>query len=145
MTENNGPKEPFIAKDERPDLRLQPDRPISELRVRDLQALIHSGNSKSVTSEVSIGFQLPDHIKSQIIKETKESVDYFLKTAKDSRDILKQAEKQIVSEKHLDVSVDPRRTEAGPDISKVVESLAALTKQVEKLSTEVEKLRGGGR
>jgi hypothetical protein len=34
-------KEPYIAKEDRPDVRLpDPEQPISELRVRDLQAIL---------------------------------------------------------------------------------------------------------
>lgn len=36
-------KEPFVASGERPDVGLKPDTPISELRVRDLQALLQGG------------------------------------------------------------------------------------------------------
>jgi hypothetical protein len=34
-------KEPFVGSDDRPDVELKPDMPVSEMRVRDLSALLH--------------------------------------------------------------------------------------------------------
>lgn len=34
-------KEPFVGSADRPDVELKPDMPVSEMRVRDLSALLH--------------------------------------------------------------------------------------------------------
>ena len=36
-------KEPFVSGEDRPDVNLQPDMPITELRVRDLSSRLQSG------------------------------------------------------------------------------------------------------
>src|SRR3989442_15846975 len=39
-------KEPFISQEDRPEVKIDPDRPVSELRVRDLEAILVSGALK---------------------------------------------------------------------------------------------------
>ena len=43
------PKQPFVPPEDRPEVKLTPDTPISELRVRDLAAIVGavSGSTKS--------------------------------------------------------------------------------------------------
>jgi chromosome segregation ATPase len=45
------PKEPFVAGEERPEVRLNPDMPVAEMRVRDLAELLGLQTSKSVAAE----------------------------------------------------------------------------------------------
>jgi len=50
MEEQNQGKEPFVGQQDRPDVRLNPDDPITNLRVRDLAALL-GGGAKSLILE----------------------------------------------------------------------------------------------
>ncbi len=58
-------KEPFISSEERPSGGLNPDAPISELRVRDLQTLLQSARDYKIWPEVKFEikgkFELQDH------------------------------------------------------------------------------------
>src|SRR5215203_3910003 len=45
--ENEGKKEPFIGSSDRPEVKLDLDMPVSELRVRDLAAILGQIGSKS--------------------------------------------------------------------------------------------------
>ena len=142
MPENTEPKEPFIAKEDRPDVTLHPDLPISQLRVRDLQALLRSVTHLATGAAAQP--QVSDEIKNYIIKGAKESSDNHLKLAKEVKEI---AEKHPLTEKSYSAEypVNLRRTESTPDLARVIENVSALSQQVERLTEEIEKLRGPGR
>lgn len=73
MTEESASKEPFVSQADRPQVRLTPDTPLSELRVRDLQALLGSAATKDPNFEVG-----KDSLKDFFDKDFPEVVKDFL-------------------------------------------------------------------
>jgi hypothetical protein len=49
---NEEPREPFVSQGDRPEVRLDPDAPLSELRVRDLAAILGPMAGKNPNFEV---------------------------------------------------------------------------------------------
>jgi len=82
MEEQNQSKEPFVGQQDRPDIKLNPDDPITNLRVRDLAALL-GGGAKSLILESHKGHlkDIFDSPPKHLIKEANDA-----KIAKDVKD-----------------------------------------------------------
>jgi hypothetical protein len=121
--EGDQPKQAFIPQGDRPEVGIDPDTPLSELRVRDLAALLGPLQAKS-----------PFEVGKTPIK------DFF---DKPFPEVVKDYLKEIKPEKlELDGGLSPANT-VGPDpgLEQVIEAVAALTNQVGQLANQVEELR----
>jgi len=156
-------KEPFVPKEDRPEVKITMDTPLSELRVRDLSSIVGSGAQKSP-------FEAKTSLKDFFDKEFPEVVKDFVKEAKSEKfeknelkdikgDKLEKFEKNEKREKReikeikaekveIDAVADPGRIPVGPDpdprFGQLIEAVAGLTKQVTQLSNQVEEMKKKG-
>jgi hypothetical protein len=160
MAEQGNPKQPFVGQEDRPEVKLNPDAPISELRVRDLAAIIGAVGSKNPNFEVgktSIKdfFDKPfPEVAKDFIKEIK--LEKFekneLKEIKgEKHEKLEKREKfekpEIKELKHEKIEVqepaiDPGRI-PGPDprLESLIQAVSGLAQQVSQLTNQVEELK----
>jgi hypothetical protein len=155
---SEAPKEPYIAPEDRPEVRIDLDTPLSELRVRELSAILGFMASKSPHFEVGKGplkdfFDKPfPEVAKDWVKELKiekvekpEKPEKFEKNEKfekpEKHEKLEKFEKPEKIETQEPV-FDPRRI-PGPDprLEQVIQAVAGLTQQVSQLANQVEELR----
>lgn len=151
-------KEPFVAATDRPDVNLNPDAPISELRVRDLQALLQGSAQFKNTMEKRT---FPDkQFKTEMNKnEIKwEKMEYPEKywypekyiEVKAKLEKLEHKDFKVEMEKLTALDAPPRPEQQAPGpagIDQLVQTVSKLSEQVSQLSQDVEKLKqqpGGG-
>ncbi len=155
-TEDEGQKEPFIGAGDRPDVKLDLDTPLSELRIRDLAAILGTGGGKSPfeagKTSLKDFFDKPfPEVAKDFIKEIKpEKFEKFEKIEKNEKHekhekFEKREIKELKAEKiESDGVFEPGSPfPPGPDprFESVVQSIAQLTHQVATLADQVEQLR----
>jgi hypothetical protein len=168
-----GSKEPFVAKEDRPEVKITMDTPLSELRVRELSEIIGRtiGSGKNPNFEVGKTpikdfFDAPDfevakdHVKDakgeklekNELKELKgdkfEKFENLKREKNEKREKPEKSEiKEVKAEKvEADHVFDPGRVPPGPDprFEQLIEAVAGLTKQVSQLSNQVEEMKKKG-
>lgn len=148
-------KEPFVSKEDRPEVQISLDTPLSELRVRDLSSILVSmvgkdpfeaGKTPSKTLNDEVGKpQLKDaKIEKYEKNEFKDKVE-----GKDKQDKIEKYEKnekwETKNEKLEVEAVFPGRTPIpDPRLEKLIETVAGLTKQVSQLANQLEELKKKG-
>lgn len=140
-------KEPFVAKEDRPDLRLRSDTPVSELRVRDLATLL--GQLGPSRKDFWDGKDwAKDDFDGPVIKwkEEKEFKDKEKEKPEklEKREKLEKPEiKEIKAEKIEVDGVFEQTVLPGPDprLDQVVQALSGLTARVAQLADQVEELK----
>lgn len=145
-------KEPFVAATDRPDVNLNPDAPISELRVRDLHALLQGNAQFKTTMEKVFKAEMNKNEIKWEKMEYQEKYWYPDKHFKNEMKLEKLEHKDIKFEMEKLTALDaPPRTEQqapGPaPIDQLVQTVSKLNEQVSQLSQDVEKLKqqsGGG-
>jgi hypothetical protein len=177
MPESNNPpesKEPFVPKEDRPEVKITLDTPLSELRVRELSAILGRviGGGKNPNFEVgktpikdffdAPEFEVPkDHVKDakgeklekNELKELKgdkfEKLENLKREKNEKREKPEKSEiKEVKAEKvESDAVFDPGRIpipEPDPRFEQLIEAVAGLTKQVSQLSNQVEEMKKKG-
>ena|SRR6478735_1254081 len=160
------PKHPFVGTADRPEVRLELDKPVNELRVRDLAAILGQLIQKSPFFEVGktpikdfFDKPFPEVVK-DYVKELKpekfekpekpEKVEKNEKHEKHEKlEKQEKLEKPEIKELKLekiesDGVFDPgSRFPPGPDprLEQVIQALAGLTRQVSALTNQVEELQ----
>ena len=158
-----GSKEPFISSEDRPEVKIDLDTPISELRVRDLSSILGFFAGKSPHFEVGktslkdfFDKEFPEVAKDWV-KELKiekiekpekpekfEKLEKYEKPEKEKLEKIEKPElKDLKYEKiEREPVFDPGRI-PGPDprFDALVEAVAGLQKQVSQLVDQVEALR----
>jgi hypothetical protein len=131
-------KEAFIGESERPEVKLDPDAPLSELRVRDLSAILNV--AKSTRAEL----KNPNWEK-YIKVEKYEKIEKIEKLEKFEKieDIkwVWEPPPKFREPPYGEIFDDPRILEG---INQVVTSVSQLQAQVQDLAGRVGKLEGGG-
>jgi hypothetical protein len=119
--ENDQPKQPFIPPADRPAVGVNPDTPLSELRVRDLAAIFGPAQVKTPLSDSL----LPTTTVGKDAAQWKAEIEAILQGA----------------------LAFPPVGPPGPDprMNQVIEAVATLTATVEKFADQVAQLRGPGR
>ena len=158
QNDEKGQKEPFIGSSERPEVKLDLDMPLTDLRVRDLAAILGHLGSKSPFE----AGKTP--IKDFFDKPFPEEAKDFLKEIKiekaEKPEKPEKAEKHEKLEKHekrekhelkelkvekveIDVVFEVDRFPPGPDprFESVIQTIGQLTRQVAALADQVEQLR----
>lgn len=162
--DENERKEPFIGSSERPEVRLDLDMPVTELRVRDLAAILGHLGSKSPFEAGKTPIKdffdkpFPEEAK-DFLKEIKiEKVEKPEKPEKveknekhEKHEKLEKIEKrekpelkELKAEKiEIDGVFEVDRFPPGPDprFESVIQTIAQLTRQVGALADQVEQLR----
>ena len=158
-------KEPFVPKEDRPEVKITMDTPLSELRVRDLSSIVGGAATKNPNFEVGktpikdfFDKEFPEVAKNELkdIKSDKFEKNELKDIKHDKLEKLDKNEKrekreikEVKAEKvEIDVvTVDPTRI-PGPDpdprFEQLIEAVAGLTKQVTQLSNQVEELKRKG-
>jgi hypothetical protein len=155
-------KEPFISAENRPEVKISLDTPLTDLSVRDLSAILGFMSSKNPNFEVGktpikdfFDKDFPEVVKDWLkeIKPEKfekpEKPEKFEKNEKleknekfEKNEKLEKPEiKEIKNEKfETDGVFDPRST-PDPRIEVVIGAVAGLTKQVGELADQVKELQ----
>ena len=141
-------RKPFVAQGDRPEVRIKLDMPISELRVRDLAAILRLGSQKDF-------FDGKDWLKDDFDGDIK----WWKEKEKEKEKELKEKEKEKEKEKiekpekpeikeaksekiENDGVFDPRLfPRPDPRLDEVIRSLAGLTERVSQLADQVEELK----
>ena len=155
-------KESFVSKEDRPEVKITLDTPLSELRVRELSSIL--GRMVGSKSPFEVG-KTP--LKDFFDKEFPEVAKDELKDAKsdkfeknESKELKgdknekfekhekfeKKEIKEIKAEKvEHDAVFDPGRI-PGPDprLETLIDAVAGLTKQVSQLSNQMEEMKKKG-
>jgi hypothetical protein len=165
---NDESKQPFISQEDRPEVRLNLDTPLSELRVRELSAILGFLVGKNPNFEVGKTslkdfFDKPfpevakDWLKESKIEkiekpekpeklekdETKESKFEKIEKPEKPEKLEKSELKEVKNEKLEREGVFDPRGVVGPDprMEQVIQAVTGLTKQVSQLANQVEELR----
>ena len=160
------PKEPFVSAADRPEVKINLDTPLSELRVRELSSILGFmvGKSPFEAGKTSLKdfFDKPfPEVAKDYIKELKpenleknpkfekfEKPEKFEKDKdKDKNEKVEKPEKSEIKEvkaekAEVDGVLDPGKS-IGPDprMEQVIQAVTGLTKQVSQLANQVEELR----
>jgi hypothetical protein len=159
MTQEPAAREPFVAQSDRPEVRMTPDTPLSELRVRDLQAIL--GTAATTKSPFEVGktslkdfFDKPfPEVAKDFLKESKpEKLDKSeIKEFKgekneklEKREKFEKPEAKEVKNEKLEQegTVDPGRPgPPDPRIDRLIDVVSALSTQVAEMANQMEELR----
>ena len=154
-------KEPFVPQGDRPEVKIDLDTPLSDLRVRELSAILGFVTGKNANFEVGKTslkdfFDKPfPEVAKDWVKEIKtekvekwEKLEKNEKLEKPERKELKHEKLEKVEKLENDGLVLERPDLPGPDprMEQIVQVMAGLTEQVGRLSNQVDalekKLRG---
>lgn len=144
-------KQPFVSSEDRPEVRINLDTPLSELRVRELSTILGSliGKNPFEVGKTPLKdfFDKPfPETTKDFVKESKPEI--FDKPAKFEKPVKfekfeKGEIKEIKAEKvETDGVFDPGKP-GGPDprLEQLIQTVTGLTKQVSQLANQVEELR----
>lgn len=155
------PKQPFISKEDRPEVRINLDTPLNELRVRELSAILGFLVGKNPNFEVGktslkdffdkpfpevakdwLKEIKPEYIEKPPKFEKPEKLEKFEKNEKiekpEKSEIKEVKAEKIENDGVFDASVVGR---PDPRMEQVIQAVAGLTKQVGLLANQVEELR----
>ena len=137
-------KQPFVAKGDRPDVKLRSDTPISALTVRDLVTLLGQlGTGKDFVDGKDWQKDDFDGPKWKDIKETKEVKDKDkefkeFKEGKEKREI-----KELKVEKIEVDGVFEQTPQIDPRLEQVIRALTGLSAKVDQLADQIDALKKG--
>ena len=146
-------KEPFVSAKDRPEVRINLDTPVSELRVRELSAIlgfiIGKDPSEGSGDPLKDFFDKPfPEVVKDYLKEAKpEIVDKPPKHEKpDKYEKIEKREKPEIKESKVeklehDGLIERRFAAPDPRLDQLIQSVAGLTKQVSQLANQVDELR----
>jgi len=157
---NEESKQPFISQEDRPEVRINLDTPLSELRVRELSAILGFLVGKDpfedpwkafwdkdfpeVTKDWAKEAKIDKLEKGEAKEYKSEKNEKEIKEIKEAKEKAEKGElKEIKNEKlEREGVIDPRGS-VGPDprIEQVIQAMTGLTKQVSQLANQVEELR----
>lgn len=155
---NEEAKQPFVSREDRPEVRISLDTPLTELRVRELGAILGFLASKNPNFEVGKTplkdfFDKPfPEVAKDWLKEVKsdkleknEKIEKNEKLEKNEK-IEKPEKNEIKEFKHEKLEREPAFDPGifpGPDprIEQIIQAVAGLTRQVSQLANQVEELQ----
>jgi hypothetical protein len=127
-------RQAFVSQEDRPEVQLHPDTPLSELRVRDLMTILGGSTAKSLFTEPGV------HTKSAV----QDAIDRFgLKAI-----LIKEVIKDKIEK--LEIPEPPHTPPGGfpgpgpgpdPRLDQVIQAMSGLTAQVSQLTNQVEEMR----
>jgi len=150
-------KKPFVSPEDRPEVKLSPETPIGDLRVRDLMTILGAaGSTKSP-------FENKTSVKDFLDKDFPEVAKDFIKEIKQEK-IDKPEIKELKGEKHEKIEkrekfekpeikelknekierepvIDPGIPQPDPRIEQLIQAVAGLAKQVGALANQVEEMK----
>jgi hypothetical protein len=147
------PKQPFVSKEDRPEVKISLDTPLTELRVRELGTIlgfladkseIFDGDKTSLKDFFDKDFPevakdwLKDIKSEKIEKPEKEKNEKLEKREKFEKSEIKEIKAEKVER---DGIFQPGIPSPDPVLQQVIQALAGLTKQVSQLANQVEELK----
>ncbi len=152
-----GAKQAFVPRKDRPEVRINLDTPLNELRVRELSAILGFLAGKNPNFEVGktslkdfFDKDFPEVAKDWVKEanyekyklekpEKLEKIEKFEKIEKPEKSEVKEAKNEKLEREHV---IDPGPF-VGPDprMEQIIQAVAGLTKQVSHLANQVEELR----
>ena len=148
-------KQPFVSEEDRPELRLKADTPLSDLTVRDLAVILRLGQTGKQfwdgedwqKADFDGPLQPKDWKEDKEFKETKEFKEYKEKDKEKEKDKDKREGKELKLEKlESDGVFEVGLRRPDPRLEQVIQALSGLTERVAQLADQVEalkKTRGG--
>jgi hypothetical protein len=148
-------KQPFVSEEDRPELRLKSDTPLTDLTVRDLAVILRLGQTGKQfwegidwqKADFDGPLQPKDWKEDKEFKETKEFKDNKEKDKEKEKDKDKREGKELKVEKlESDGVFEPGLRRPDPRLDQVIQALSGLTERVTQLADQVEQLkkaRGG--
>jgi hypothetical protein len=152
-----GSKEPFVPKQDRPEVKISLDTPLNELHVRELGAILGFLVGKDPNFEVGktslkdfFDKDFPEVVKDWVKEIKSEKFETKEKPEKEKFEKLEKNEKrekpevkEIKAEKlERDGVFEPGIPPGGdPLVQQVIQAVAGLTRQVSELANQVEALR----
>lgn len=161
-------KEPFIGSEDRPEVKIDLDTPLSELRVRELSAILGFATGKNPNFEVGktslkdffdkpwpeVAKDWAKEIKIEKVEKPEkpekfEKLEKIEKPEKEKLEKLEKNERKDIKHEKLEKlekiendGVLERQDFIGPDprLDQVVQLVAGLTEQVSRLANQVEAL-----
>ena len=131
-------KEPYVSQADRPEVKIDPDKPVSELRVRDLQAILGGSAIKKLEK-----FEHKD-----LKPEKYEKHEKFEKFEKFEHKDLKEfkfekIEHEPILKQTFEPGPDPTRIdpEVLAGLNQIIQTVGGLTKRVDELSNQVAELQ----
>ena len=150
-TEGDPKKEPFVSAEDRPDVRINLDTPLTELTVRDLAAILGQRSQKDPFEDPLKAFfdkDFPEVAKSW---QTDKPAQWEKPPKFEKNEKLEHKEHKEHKEVAKDVKVEKLETDGvfqpgrftGPDprIEQIIAAVAGLTHQVSELADQVSELR----
>ena len=154
------PKQPFVSKEDRPQVKISLDTPLTELRVRELGAIlgfladkseIFDGDKTSLKDFFDKDFPevAKDWIK-DIKSEKLEKLEKYEKNEKHEKNEKLEKREKFEKPEIKELKAEKLEREGvfepgipGPDpvLQQVIQALAGLTKQVSQLANQVEELK----
>jgi hypothetical protein len=143
-------KQPFVSEEDRPELRLKSDTPLTELRVRDLAVLLRLGQTGKQfwdgedwqKADFDGPMQPKDWKEDKEFKETKEFKDHKEKDKEKEKDKDKREGKELKLEKlESDGVFDVGLRRPDPRLEQIVQAISGLTDRVAQLADQVEELK----
>jgi hypothetical protein len=163
------PKQPFVSKEDRPEVKINLDTPLSELRVRELSLILGQmigknpfevgktslkdffdkpfpevvkdfvKESKPENIEKPVKFEKPEKFEKLEKYDKNEKFEKNEKIEKPEKSEIKEAKAEKVE---VDGVFDPGKL-VGPDprFEQLIQAVTGLTKQVTQLTNQVEELR----
>jgi hypothetical protein len=153
-------KQPFVAKKDRPEVKISLDTPLNELRVRELGAILGFLAGKNANFEVG-KTSLKDFFDKDFPEVAKDWIKDFKNEKYEKFEKFEKPEKpeKVEKQEKLEKPEKPEFKEAknekieregvfepgkgGPDpmLQQVIQALAGLTQQVGQLANQVEELK----
>jgi hypothetical protein len=141
-------REPFVGREDRPEVRLDPDKPLSELRVRDLAAIFRLGGTRKDFWDGK-SWQKDDFDGGGIKwwKEGKEGKDWKDKDKEKPEKLEKREVKELKLEKlESDGTFDPGTAPIpDPRIDQVIHAVSGLSARIGELADQIEALKKRGK
>jgi hypothetical protein len=147
-------KQAFVPREDRPEVKLSPDTPLGELRVRELTEILGLAFGKNPNFEVGKTplkdfFEKPEPDVIKGIKQEKnekreklEKAEKNEKLEKNEKNEKNETKERIKNEKAEADTILAWGSSVGPDpMQRVVEALTGLTDRVRQLANQVEELR----
>ena len=143
-----GAKEPFVSQGDRPEVRLAPDTPIGELRVRDLVSILGAVASKNPNFEVGksdlqefFDKDFPEVAKDlKEVKPEKHDKAEIKELKGEKNDKLEIREVKFRDKLKLE-QFEPQRPQQDPRLEQLIHAVSGLAKQVGQLADQVEELQ----
>jgi hypothetical protein len=122
----SGQKEPYVSQEDRPEVKIDPDTPLSQLRVRDIQVILGSGLLKK---HENLEYKIFKHEKF----EHKELIKELIHDKPPALEVFKPGPEQVFDPVRMG---DP---EIRTGLAQLIQLVGGLTKRIEELTDQIKR------